>query len=124
MFVLGADTLGTIAFYPVKSDMASNVEVCSTQVCMNIIYVLILTETIACLLLFFFFLCFFFLGGGFFFWFFFFLGFGILSQRLQVRFETQPMQYLTLQRMIESEIQEGTQRKGDSCTNGLLWIKR
>ena len=112
MFVLGADTLGTIAFYPVKSDMASNVELCSTQVCMNIIYVLILTETIACLLLFFFF------------FFFFFLGFGILSQRLQVRFETQPMQYLTLQRMIESEIQEGTQRKGDSCTNGLLWIKR
>lgn len=45
-------------------------------------------------------------------------------QRLQQKFDKAPSEYGSLQKIVESEIADGTSKGSYSCTVGLLWLKR
>ena len=47
-----------------------------------------------------------------------------MLQRLQVRYDSAPDQFPTLQSIVDSEIAAGTNGGSKSCTLGLLWLKR
>eukprot|EP00731_Ephydatia_muelleri_P023283 Em0015g866a len=45
-------------------------------------------------------------------------------QRLQQKFDKAPQELTSLQKIVDSEIAEGTSKGSYSCTVGLLWLKR
>ena len=48
----------------------------------------------------------------------------VFLQRLRKKYDTNPSKYPTLQSIVDDEIAEEKSRDSNSCTVGLLWLKR